>query len=278
MTGDSDIDPPPTRDPRPYPTSTPGWLTHFQRNSASLLPVPWHLGAEIDAAERRAIAGSIRAFQLGESSDGAHLLRYARLDGERCGDPLYGEVTRLFIAEEQRHAADLGRFMKQNGIELARRDWTDFLFRTLRNLLRTLEGAIGVLVTAEIIAKVYYRALRRATRSRVLRRICTRILRDEHAHVTFQTQQLARLRRGRRPLALAFTHGFQRLLFLAATLVVWHSHASALGRGGYTSRTFWAACWREFQSDLAAMNPRLTTASDEAAAPRHDCLAGINVG
>ncbi len=243
---------------RRHPTTTAGWYAHFRRNREKLPEVPWHLGPEIDEEEREAIASSIRAFQLGESSDGAHLLRYAQVDGARCEDPIYGEVTRFFIAEEQRHAADLARFMDRNAIALARRNWTDAVFRALRNLFRTLEGAIAVLVTAEIIAKVYYRALYRATRSRMLRRVCVRILADERAHVTFQTQQLARLRRGRHPLALAVTRACQWTLFFAAVLVVWISHARVLRRGRHPFRRYWAACWREFAVDSAAMDPRLS--------------------
>lgn len=248
----------------PRPRTTAEWHVHFERNHATLLPIPWHRGAEIDAAERAAIARSIRAFQLGESSDGAHLLRYAREDGERRGDALYLEVTGLFIAEEQRHAADLGRFMAANGIALARREWTDVVFRALRNALATLEGAIGVLVTAEILAKVYYRALYRATRSRVLRRICRQILRDERAHVIFQTQQLARLRAERGPAALALTHALQRTLFAAAMLVVWSSHARTLRRGGFPFGRYVRTSWAAFRQDLAAMDPRRAPSTGEA--------------
>lgn len=249
------------------PRTTAEWHAHFERNRANLLPIPWHRGADIDAAERAAIARSIRAFQLGESSDGAHLLRYARDDGERRSDPLYFAVTRLFIAEEQRHAADLGRFMAANGIALARSEWTDCVFRTLRNALATLEGAIGVLVTAEIVAKVYYRALHDATRSRVLRRICRQILCDERAHVAFQTQQLARLRSGRGSGALALTHALQRVLFAGAIVVVWGSHRRTLRRGRFPFARFVSVAWGTFRQDLAAMDPRREPSHERSRRP-----------
>ena len=87
--------------------------------------------------------------------------------------------------------------MDLNRIPRVRRGWTDSVFRWLRNVVGTLEISIGVLVTAEIIAKVYYPALREASGSVVLRAICDQIIRDERKHVEFQTEQLAGLRIGR---------------------------------------------------------------------------------
>jgi undecaprenyl diphosphate synthase len=236
------------------PRSTREWLAYFRRNRTHLLPIPWHAGAELDV-ERRTIARSVQAFQLGEQSEGRHLMRYARRHAERTGDPDYVETTRLFIAEEQRHARDLGRFMAVNAIRTRERNWTDGVFRRLRNIAGTLEISIAVLVTAEIIAKVYYPALREATRSTVLRALCDQIVRDERAHVDFQTHQLARLRAGRSAALLLVTRALQRLLFLGTTLVVWLCHRPVFRRSGLGFAGFSRTCWTEFGADLAAMEP-----------------------
>jgi len=229
---------------------TRDWIAHFRRNRAVLLTIPWDLGAELTDAERAAIARSIQAFQLGESSEGRNLMRYARAWAARSGDVDYVEAIRLLIAEEQRHARDLGRFMELNGIACIQHRWTDSVFRALRNLLGTLEISIGVLVTAEIIAKVYYAALREASESTTLRRICDQILRDEVRHVEFQTEQLARLRLGRAPLLLRATLALQQFLFVGATLLVAWSHRPTLARGGFGFRRFWGACRSEFARDF----------------------------
>src|SRR5439155_128381 len=189
--------PAPPRPPAPTarrPRSTPEWLAYFRRNRDELLPIPWEARGELDAVERRAIARSAQAFQLGEQSEGHHLMRYARRHADETRDPDYVETTRLFIAEEQRHARDLARFMALNAIPTRTKNWTDSVFRRLRNLVGTLEISIAVLVTAEIIAKVYYPALREATGSTILRPLCAQIGRHDRLHVDFQTQQLARLR------------------------------------------------------------------------------------
>jgi len=250
--------PGPPRPPAPTarrPRSTPEWLAYFRRNRGELLPIPWEASGELDAVERRAIARSAQAFQLGEQSEGHHLMRYARRHADETGDPDYVETTRLFIAEEQRHARDLGRFMALNAIPTRKKHWTDSVFRRLRNLVGTLEISIAVLVTAEIIAKVYYPALREATGSTILRALCEQIVRDERAHVDFQTQQLARLRAGRRAALRLLTRALHRLLFLGTVLVVWLAHRRVFAASRIGLARFWRSCWTEFGRDLAAMEP-----------------------
>jgi len=129
------------------------WRQYFEANAASLLEIPWGAGPELTEAESAAVARSIQGFQRGESSDGRRLRRYAMDHARRTGDIEYAQAIRLFIAEEQRHARDLGRFLTQNGIPLQRSNGPDRVFRWLRHLLGSLEVAISVLLTAEIIAK-----------------------------------------------------------------------------------------------------------------------------
>ena len=231
------------------------WLEYFVANTTSLLEIPWGRGAEITTAERRAIASSIQEFQLGESSEGRHLLRSAETFARRTRDPRYPEAMRLFIKEEQRHARDLGRFMDLAAIPRIRHAWPDRVFRRLRRLGGGLEVSISVLITAEIIAKVYYAALREATGSSVLRRLCDQILRDEDAHVRFQCDYLAVIRKDRNDWTLALTEALQRFLFSGACLVVWKSHRRALKQGGIAWRLFWRMCWDEMNTALRQMKP-----------------------
>jgi hypothetical protein len=237
------------------PPTTQRWLAHFHNSARRLLPVPWEAGADLADSDKAAITSSIQAFQLGESSEGRHLMRYAREWAERSGDAGYLYAIRALIAEETRHANTLGRFMDLNGIDRIERRWTDSVFRRLRNVVGTLEISIGVLVTAEIIAKVYYAALREATQSEVLRTICDQILRDEYKHVEFQTEQLAIMRSNRSAAPLWMTLALHRILFIGTVMVVGWSHRRALARGGYSIRRFWAGCMHEFRRDLAAMRP-----------------------
>ena len=231
------------------------WLEYFVANTTSLLEIPWVQGAGITAAERRAIASSIQEFQLGESSEGRHLLRSAETFAKRTRDPHYAEAMRLFIKEEQRHARDLGRFMDMAGIPRSQHTWPDRVFRCLRQVGGDLEISISVLITAEIIAKVYYAALRDATGCSVLRRLCDQILRDEDAHVRFQCDYLAVIRKDRKGWTLALPEALQRFLFFGTCLVVWKSHRRAIKQGEITFRRFWKMCWDEMNSAVRQMRP-----------------------
>jgi hypothetical protein len=129
-----------------------------------------------------------------------------------------------------------------------------------------------VLVTAEIIAEVTYAAIREATGSTILRRLCDQILRDEVRHVQFQTDQLARLRADRPWWGRAATLAAQRVLFAGTALVVWLGHRSAIRRGGFALWSWRRACRRAFDEAFAARPeaaaPAAMSASEATTAPR----------
>src|SRR5262249_7311040 len=156
-------------------------------------------------------------------------------------------AIKLFIREEQRYARDLGRFLHLAGIPLLQRTWPDTVFRWLRHRAG-LELSIRVLITAEIIARVYYIALHNATGSTVLRRLCEQILADEEAHVRFQAERLAILRSRGARWWLKCIHGWQRFLFWGACLVVWWKHGRALRAGRFGFRLYWRSAWQEMNA------------------------------
>lgn len=231
------------------------WRLYYEQNACSLLDIPWSIWADLTPDELTAIAQSLKEFQAGESSEGKHLFKYAKDYANRTGDQEYLAAVRLFIAEEQRHARDLGRFLTLNRIPLVQTTQTDRVFRRLRNMAGGLETSIAVLITAEIIAKVYYAVLREATQSAVLRRLCEQILSDEMRHVQFQAEQLGKLRTGRSRVGMAATMGMQRWLYVGTVLVVWLLHHRAISRGGLSCFAWWKACWREFAVAFAHPAP-----------------------
>jgi hypothetical protein len=222
------------------------WRKHYEENARSLLEIPWQIGDELTEEEQKAIASSVQDFQAGESSEGRHLIQYAKNYASETGDYEYVEAIRLFIGEEQRHARDLAHFLQINGITLAKTTFTDGVFRRLRQLLGNLEISISVLITAEIIAKVYYTALRDATNSQVLQTLCKQILQDEVRHVEFQAERLGILRANRNWPLLTITNGLQRFLFWGTCLVVWVFHKQVFLKSGYSFVEFWKHGWKEF--------------------------------
>ncbi|MGB7158189.1 MAG: ferritin-like domain-containing protein [Tepidisphaeraceae bacterium] len=231
------------------------WLDHFQRSLARADIVGEGDVIVLTPAERNAIARSVQEFQLGESSEGRHLISAARRHAQETGDLDYVATMRLFIAEENRHARELGRVLDGAGIGRVSASWPDTVFRFLRRRAG-LELSIVVLVTAEIIAKVYYAALRDATGCRPLRRLCEQILRDERHHVIFQAQRVALLRAKRSRAPIRLRVALHRFLLAGTCVVVWRKHGRAMRAGGMGFARFWRLTWREMNEALADMDPR----------------------
>jgi hypothetical protein len=245
---------PPERD-LPTVRSSAKWVAYFRANAERLLRVPWESGAGVTGGELLEIADSLRGWQLGETSDGAHLIAAASDYAAKVGDPEFLDAIRLFIAEEQRHGAALGRFLDLAGVSRAQRDWGDALFRFVRYLVPRMEVWATPVVMVETHALVYYAAIRRATGSAVLRRVCQQILADEVPHIRFQCERLAVLHRDRSRLLRAVTMAAHRVFFAAITLAVWAGHRRALRAGGLTFGRFRRSAWGKMRRAWRLMDP-----------------------
>ena len=188
------------------------WNAYYRKNQECLLPIPWESEAKLPEEARSILVPSLQDFRLGESSEGKYGLYLAGRYGERIDDPGYVAAVRLFFAEEGRHATMLKRYLALIGATTIQRSWTDFFFRRIRHLMG-LETLITVLLTAELIGKVYYRAIRGATNCPVLRRICTQILRDEQMHLRFHIERFRIMRETNAAAALVWKHPASDALF-----------------------------------------------------------------
>jgi hypothetical protein len=224
------------------------WHLHFLANQQNPGEMPWDDTYKLSPAERRAIQHSVQQFQLGESSEGRRLLNRARAYSLATNDPGFAEALSLFVKEEQRHSAYLLRFMRAQEIPNVSSHWVDSIFRRLR-VLAGLELSLRVLVTAEIIAVPYYTALGRATASRLLRTISSRIVHDEAAHLKFQSSMLSRLGATRRPIVRRSIARLHRLFLIGTSFVVWCEHGSVFRAAGYTFELF----LRESLAEFAAL-------------------------
>ncbi len=166
----------------------------------------------------------------------------------------------MFIQEEQRHAELLARFLQREGTGLIGRQWTNGIFRGFRNLIG-LELMLAVLLAAELLARVYYAALDRATEDAVLRAICSRILRDERWHVRFQCDRLGQLRVGRRAPLAVLTRGTEWLVFRTVCVAVWHYHAPVFRAAGTGFRAFWSKTGRELETGSSRHDSRRSEAT-----------------
>lgn len=209
------------------------WLAYFQRNHAQLLPLPAEAG--ITAADYPpAFWRSIAMFQLGEYSEGHNLMRATHRWIANGGDPDLASAMQWFIREEQRHAADLGRFLKAIQQPCLRSHWLDQTFRRLRRQNLNLETALTVLLNAEIVGLLYAQALQQAIASPLLQTIARQIEWDESQHLRFQAVQLQHLRRERSPWRRRLSHALQRSLLWLTLRAIWPDHRPVFRAAGWS--------------------------------------------
>jgi hypothetical protein len=221
------------------------WLDHFEYHAQHRSALPKGKPQELTPYERRLITDSIATFQLGEQSEGRSLLRAARCYEQMHEAEPLARIVGLFIAEEQHHAALLGAFMDQHGIRRKHSDWTDHVFRRVRKLAG-FELHLSVLISAELIGIVYYRALAAATGCRQLQALCHILVADELAHVGFESDVLLAAQERKRPAARAAAVVLHRAFLTGSSLVVWFAHRRVLRGAGYRMLTFLRACAAQF--------------------------------
>ena len=214
------------------------WAAHFQANDwTEASDLDWASAPQLTSDELACVAQPLRQFQLGENSEGRHLKACAAAFEARHGVAHLSDATQLFIQEEQRHSSVLGRFLKREGVRLLERDPIDGMFRWLRKQAG-FELAVTVLSTAECIAVPYYAAVRDATQSELLKRICTGILRDEALHLCYQGHVLSLFSRGRGFWRESITRTLHRLMLLVAGCVVYLQHGQLFRAAGMPLEAF----------------------------------------
>jgi len=235
------------------------WLNHFEYHAERPRDIPPTLADVLRQEERRLIASSIATFQLGEQSPGGTLVRAAERFARRHQLPALVRIVQLFIREEQRHAALLRCFMEDHGIPLKNRDWTDHIFRRLRRLAG-FELYLCVLISAELIGNVYYRALESATGCQRLKVLCRTLVAGELVHVAFESQLLLALRAARPGWARMLLRLTHRAFFAGTVGVVWLTHRPVLHRAGHDGRTFRRLCLAQYDFYLEPVTAALVSA------------------
>src|SRR5260221_234060 len=235
------------------------WYRHFLQNRDGACALPWQDAYRLSDAERRLVARPIQQFQLGEWAHGRGLVRRGSSHPVFAADPRFLPVLELFIAVEQGHSKLLGSVLNREGIPRLTTHWLDRIFRRLRKLAG-LEVCAAVLVTAEILAIPFYQALRDATRSRLLRSICMRILCDEAAHLNYQALTLGIIRRPLGERARVIRSLFHAMLFHCTALLLWQQHHRLFHAAGWDSRRF----WKESRRLFACLQMRIQRVSRQA--------------
>ncbi len=221
------------------------WLNHFEYHAQHPRRIPADPADVLSGKERRLIARSIATFQLAEYSRGRTLLCAVRRFAHRHGAPELVRIMELFVREECRHADWLREFMTDHLMPVRNVAPTDVAFRAIRRLAG-FELYLHVLVAAELIGNVYYRALETATGCQRLKILCRTLVADELAHIGFESELLSELRSRRSPLARALIRAAHKAFFTSAVLAVWIANRAVLRTVGYDASMFLRVCREQF--------------------------------
>lgn len=231
--------------------NTIAWIAHFESNARLQTPLP-AVPSSLPEKIRRPLAESIAIFQLGESGGGTRLRRYARAVAPLENFRGYQRAIDLFIAEEQGHAELLARTVHHLKGTLLTRQWTNSIFRRMR-FLANLEFAIQVLLTAELIAEIYYGVLFLRCPDHGVRTMAQRIWRDEVKHLAFQREFLAERVSHFSPIGRwLWWRQFQWIHALTVQVVAW-DHRRCFRALGMSTAEFTARAqkaWNRFQQRL----------------------------
>lgn len=217
------------------------WIEYFKYNNSHLIPLDYSINNELNRGQKRLIFPSIKAFQIGEGSDGAHLTAVVKAFAEKTEYPEFPEIMRWFIVEENRHSQMLKAYLETYGEECEKSLWIDNIFRGLRKLMG-IECEVIVLVTAEMIALSYYDALADATDSVLLKDICAQMLHDELIHIVLQSDTLNRISSGRAEFFNTISRVTRKILMSVTSSVVWKKYKDVFIKAGYTKKDFKENC------------------------------------
>lgn len=211
--------------------SSQDWARFFRYN-ATQHRVNWDLAPSITPSETRTILRHLQAWQLGETSDGRHLLHAALLHARKTGDLHFTEAVRLFIKEEQKHGENLGRYLDRIGEPRIRHNWGDTLFRKIRYFNTSMEIWTLAVLTVESGAQVFYQSLKNATSCILLKQICRDILIDEAYHIEFQRERMELIFNARSPFGRLLRKTVYRVFYFTTANVIWFAHRELFKAGG----------------------------------------------
>lgn len=213
------------------------WINHFKANALELR-VNWDVKPSLTATEIDTITASLQAWQLGETSEGKHLIAAASRYAHKIGDLAYIDAVKLFIKEEQKHGNNLGTYLDAINVPRVKKDWGDSLFRKVRYYNTSMELWTLAVIVVESTAQIFYQALKDATECTLLKQICTDILIDEAYHITFQTERLAIIFNNKSEFSRWWRVVAYKYFFIATSSLVWFAHRRLFKAGGNTFATY----------------------------------------
>lgn len=225
------------------------WKNHFQKNQTAQR-VDWQIRPSITEEEKKPILYSLKAWQLGETSDGSNLLAAATKYAKKIDDLAYIDAVTLFIKEEQKHGNNLGKYIDLIGEKRLQKDRGDSLFRKIRHFNTSMELWTIAVIIVESAAQIFYQALHDATHCPLLKSICKDILIDEAHHIKFQNERLHIMFNNKSFYNKALSVGWYGALFFGTIHAIWLGHKKAFKAGGINKREFMRQMYYKFFNSL----------------------------
>lgn len=207
------------------------WIEYFRTNALEQR-VDWNQIPQISKSEIEKILPSLQAWQLGETSDGRHLIQASSKYAVKINDYEYIDAVKLFIAEEQKHGINLGKYLDAIDKPRINQNWGDSLFRKIRYYNTSMEIWTVAVITVESAAQIFYQCLKDASGCKLLKEICTDILIDEAYHIDFQTERLQLIFSNKSSASRLFSRVIYPVFFFTTSYVIWLAHKEAFKAGG----------------------------------------------
>ena len=212
------------------------WIDHFKCN-IKIQRIDWQIQPSLKSIERKNILSALKAWQLGETSDGSHLLKASKEYSEKINDGLYLKAVELFIKEEQKHGNNLGIYLDRIGEEKLKKNWADTLFRKFRYFNSSMELWTLAVITVESAAQVFYQSLKDATECKLLKQICTDILIDEAFHIDFQLQRFIIINEDKNEFSKTLRYYLYKCFYFSTITLIWVAYKKCFiaGNNDYNS-------------------------------------------
>ncbi len=211
------------------------WLEHFQSN-IKIQRIDWDLVPSLTPGERKNIISSLQAWQLGETSDGSHLLKASKKYAAKIKDEYYPKAVEFFIKEEQKHGNNLGCYLDLIGEKRIKKNWADTLFRKVRYFNTSMELWTLAVITVESTAQIFYQSLKDASNCKLLKHICTDILIDEAFHIDFQMERFIIIYQHKSKISKILSYYLYKFFFFSTITLVWfaYKHCFRAGKNDFS--------------------------------------------
>lgn len=228
------------------------WIEHFSSN-IKIQRIDWQLQPSLNNNEIKNILSSLKTWQLGETSDGSHLLKASEKYAAKINNTFYLEAVELFIKEEQKHGNNLGKYLDSIGEKRLKKNWADTLFRKFRYFNSSMELWTLAVITVESAAQVFYQSLKNATGCKLLQQICTDILIDEAFHIDFQLQRFIIINEDKSELSKMLRYYLYKCFYFSTIVIIWFAYRKCFRAGHNNFYSYWGKMNMKFQKTIGKL-------------------------